>query len=198
MLMPDHIDAFLEIKRTLAINEAIQKQTNSLTGHLNHEVEKAQTLLEWVRDEIPHTKDIQKEIVTCSSIDVFSAGTGICFAKSHLLASMMRITKIPCGFCYQIFENDSSTETDTLALHGLNAIYLTSTGKWHRIDPRGNRDEINGQFSIREEILAFPEMIFLDNNIYAEPLPDVVQTLHASNSIKELWPVLPSVSKNNI
>ena len=66
------------------------------------ETERARALFEWVRDHIPHTHDVGGEEVTCSSIEVFEAGTGICYAKSHLLAAMMRYVGIPCGFCYQV------------------------------------------------------------------------------------------------
>ena len=162
------------------------------------EIDKAKIIFEWVRDKIPHSKDVNREVVTCSSTETFDHVTGICFAKSHVLASMMRSEQIPCGFCYQVFHNPISSIPDSMGLHGLNAIFLNSTKRWHRIDPRGNRHDIHAEFSTEDERLAFPEMKFLDNCIYSKPLEDVVEGLQKASSITELWPVLPSVKMKNV
>ena len=194
-LVPDKLDAFLQFDAIVSIDDAIRSKTKEIVYSLKGDAQRAKVIFEWVRDNIHHSKDIGAEIVTCSSVDTFSHGTGICFPKSHLVASMMRSERIPCGFCYQVFENPISKDSKNLALHGLNAIYLESTAQWHRIDPRGNRDDINGQFSTDQEILAFPEMQFLDDCIYAEPLENVISALQQATSIKDLWPKLPSIQK---
>ena len=193
--IPDDLAAFLQFDEVIAVDQAVREKTREVVGSLVGEVERAKAIFEWVRDHIPHTKDIGEEVVTCSSTQVLAEGTGICFPKAHLVASMMRLENIPCGFCYQVFENPLSQDAESLALHGLNACYFQSTGRWHRIDPRGNRDDIQGEFSIEEEVLAFPEMKFLDDGIYAKPLSSVVKGLHDASSITSLWPELPSVSR---
>jgi hypothetical protein len=108
---------------------------------------------------------------------------------------MMRSAGIPCGFCYQVFDNELAPPGQRAALHGLNAIYLRETGEWHPLDPRGNRDDVHAEFSLGEERLAFPELPFLDACVYAVPLPDVVSALRGAATIEELWPKLPSAAR---
>lgn len=190
-LIPNDITAFLEFDEVITINALIRDKVRTITSGI---AEKAKALFNWVRDEIPHSKDVSREVVTCSSTETLESGTGICFAKSHLLVSMMRCEGVPCGFCYQIFDNPLTHIPESMALHGLNAIYFKETGKWHRIDPRGNRCDIKAEFTLEKEQLAFPSMEFLDSCIYARPLNTVVTTLQNAQSITELWPVLPSVN----
>lgn len=192
-LVPNEIEAFLRFDDVISIDDNIRAKSEELASAADNEAGRAKNIFDWVRDHIPHSKDIGEERVTCTSIEVFAAGTGICFPKSHLLASMMRHVGIPCGFCYQVFENPLSQVKESLALHGLNAIKIQETGAWHRIDPRGNRDDIHAVFSLEEERLAFPEMEFLDSCVYSSPIDAVVAGLRGARSIEQLWPVLPSV-----
>lgn len=194
-LVPDDIMTFLEFDDIITKNTAIVEKTQLVTEACFGQKQKAEALFNWVRDVIPHAKDVSCEVVTCNSDHVLEEGTGICFAKIHLLASMMRVVGIPCGLCYQVFENESNLDSSVHSLHGLNAIYLDVTKSWHRIDPRGNEGEVNAQFSIENESLAFPEMEFLDDCIYAKPLDNVVHALRSVTTIANLWPVLPSVKK---
>jgi len=62
--------------------------------------------------------------------------TGYCYAKSHLLAALLRANNIPAGLCYQRL----TIENDMLpyCLPALNAVYLPKYG-WYRIDARGNK-----------------------------------------------------------
>jgi hypothetical protein len=138
--------------------------------------------------------DVGVEQVSCTSAEVLALGTGICFPKPHLVASMMRCVGIPCGFCYQVFKHSPEATSQNLTLHGLNAIYPNTTSAWHRIDPRGNRTEINMAFSTDADALAFPEMRFLNDCIYAEPLDIVVNGLRNAESITDLWANLLSAS----
>lgn len=196
-LVPTDLEAFLRFDAIVSIDDAIRAKADELAARAESEAGQAKAIFEWVRDEIQHSKDIGNENVTCTAIKVFAAGTGICFPKSHLLASMMRHLGIPCGFCYQVFENPLNKATDSLTLHGLSAIWMGETASWHRMDPRGDRDDIHSVFSLEEdaeESLAFPDMEFLDDRIYATPLHMVVTGLRAARTIEELWPVLPSIN----
>ena len=56
---------------------------------------------EFVRDHIYHSADKNEDILTCTASEVLEAGHGICFAKSHLLAALLRCKSVPTGFCYQ-------------------------------------------------------------------------------------------------
>jgi len=171
----------------------IIRQTNVVIQGLEQDINKARALFEWVRDTVLHSRDIGSDVVTCSASEVLNRGTGICFAKSHLLAAMLRSAGIPAGFCYQVFRRNAPYKG--LALHGLNGIYIESLSRWIRVDAHGNRGTINAQFAINEERLAFPIDHecgeFLYEIIYTEPVPSVVKVLTRFTSLRELWPHLP-------
>jgi transglutaminase-like putative cysteine protease len=106
----------------------------------NSKEEIAQACFEWVRDNIKHSHDYQMNPVTCCASDVLQYQTGYCFAKSHLLAALLRANQIPAGFCYQrlsIFDDGAP-----YSLHGFNAVFLPRYG-WYRIDARGNKKGID-------------------------------------------------------
>jgi transglutaminase-like putative cysteine protease len=154
----------------------------------------AQACFEWVRDEIYHSCDYQMNPVTCCASEVLQHRTGYCFAKSHLLAALLRANDIPAGFCYQRLSVHDDGEP--YSLHGFNAVYLPQFG-WYRIDARGNRDRINAQFTPPQEQLAYTvqlpgEADFAD--ILAEPLPIVIKALQTSQTWDEMLHQLPDVS----
>jgi len=191
--IPTNLAAFLIFDDVVNIHNEIKSKAVEITEDLTDEIKKAKALFEWVRDTIPHSKDACREEVTKTAVEVFETGTGICYAKSHLLASMMRSQNIPCGFCYQVFSNPISKIPKTMALHGLNGIYLSSLKKWIRIDPRGNTAGVRAEFDIKKEQLAFPTLQMLDTHVYARPLDTVVSALTTFQTVSELWPYLPSV-----
>ncbi len=140
----------------------------------------AQTCFEWVRDQIRHSSDYQLNPVTCRASEVLEYRTGYCYAKSHLLAALLRACSIPAGFCYQRLSFDEAI--DRYCLHGLVAVWLPPMG-WYRVDPRGNTADIDAQFRPPQEQLAYPAQQPGEADwpvIFAEPLPIVVQTLQTS------------------
>src|SRR5262245_27218942 len=96
----------------------------------------ARSCFEFVRDKIQHSGDARCGPATCNASDVLAPGTGYCYAKSHLLAALLRANGIPAGFCYQRLSVDE--EGQRFCLHGFNALHLANQG-WLRIDPRGNK-----------------------------------------------------------
>ena len=176
------------------LTPAVLQKAQELTKSLPEEVAKTRCLYEWVRDAIPHSSDAGLEIVTCTASEVLHHGTGICFAKSHLLAALLRAVDIPAGFCYQVLRLDPPTDNEPV-LHGFNAIYLASLDKWIRVDARGNSNGINAQFSIKEEQLAFAMDPLADEFIYetifAAPVSSVVNRLKMYDTRSELWQDLP-------
>ena len=172
---------------------AVAQKARDLAGAIPGEVEKARLLFEWVRDQIPHSNDIGSDVVTCAASEVLRHGTGICYAKSHLLAALLRATRIPAGFCYQVLRRDAPYEG--LVLHGLNGIYLASWHRWIRVDPRGNVGGIKAQFGIDAEQLAFPmdpaAGEFIYDTIFSSPASVVVATLTEYGSRSAMWPHLP-------
>ena len=122
------------------------------------------------------------------------AGHGLCFAKSHLLAAILRCRGIPAGFCYQKLILDDDT-APVLIYHGLNGVYLKSVGRWIRLDARGNKPGVNAQFSLGTEQLAFPvrpEMGEEDGTvIYPAPDRMILASLTEHRTRSELWEDLP-------
>lgn len=150
---------------------------------------------EFVRDNIPHSADIGEDALPCSASDVLAAGHGICFAKSHLLAALLRCEGVPAGLCYQRVVLDDK-EPSTLVLHGLNGAYLEDEDRWIRLDARGNKGGIDAQFSLDGEQLAYPIRLNLGEadllGVFAKPIPPVVEALQKNSSRSELWQNLPS------
>jgi transglutaminase-like putative cysteine protease len=165
----------------------------SLAEGLSSDEAIAKACFAFVRDEIKHSWDYQLNPVTCKASDVLQQGTGYCYAKSHLLAALLRANKIPTGLCYQRLT--ISGDKLPFCLHGLNAVYLEDHG-WYRIDPRGNKEGINAEFNPPNEQLAFPiiskgEADLLE--IWSEPLPVVVQALTTYSDFLEVANNLPDV-----
>jgi len=148
---------------------------------------------EFVRDEIRHSSDFKVNPVTCKASDVLRHKTGYCYAKSHLLAALLRANGIPTGLCYQrlsVVNNGAP-----YCLHGLNAVYLKDHG-WYRIDARGNKPGISAQFCPPQEVLAFPIREPQERDlpeIWAEPLPVVVEVLERYESYDQVLANLPDV-----
>lgn len=171
----------------------IVSQAQSLKANLTDKVEIARVCFEWVRDEIKHSGDHQLETVTCSASEVLLAGSGYCYAKSHLLAALLRANGIASGLCYQRLSLDD--DGHRYCLHGLNAVQLPEIG-WFRMDARGNKPGVDAQFVPPKERLAFaltakgeatlPE-------IWPDPLPVVIETIRSFDSAIALGENLPDV-----
>lgn len=157
------------------------------------ELELAKACFEFVRDEIQHSWDFRKNPVTCKASDVLIHGTGYCYAKSHLLAALLRANNIPAGLCYQRLS--VGTAGVPYCLHGLNAVYLKDVG-WYRIDARGNKPGVSAQFNPPEEQLAFAIKESQEQNlpeIWAEPMPVIVATLEKYATVEEVYENLPDI-----
>lgn len=164
-----------------------------LADESTHPAETVKRCFEWVRDEIKHSSDHQLNPVTCRASEVLAKGTGFCYAKSHLLAALLRANQIPSGFCYQRLSIDG--ETAPFCLHGLNAVFLPAIG-WYRLDPRGNKAGINAQFTPPVEQLAFPIHIAGEADlpeIWPDPLPVVITALRSCKTYDELLGALPDI-----
>jgi transglutaminase-like putative cysteine protease len=150
MLKPER-EGFL---RVTPVIDWDQPPVLALAGELGQagcsQVDVARACFEWVRDEIAHSSDHGLDPVTCSASDVLKERTGFCYAKSHLLAALLRANGIPAGFVYQRLALDARGEA--FCLHGLNAVWLPEIG-WYRIDPRGNRRDLIAGFDPPREML---------------------------------------------
>ena len=176
-------------------SEAIMWLADDLFQKTKNELEFIKTAYEFVRDNMSHSADINEDIITCTASEVLKNGHGICFAKSHLLAALLRCKSVPAGFCYQKLILDDDTAT-VLVYHGLNGVYLKEFKKWIRLDARGNKNGVNAQFSIENEQLAFPirpEMGEEDSFVvYPNPDVKVLENLRKNKTRTELWNNLPT------
>jgi transglutaminase-like putative cysteine protease len=156
-------------------------------------VEIAKRCFEWVRDEIRHSHDHQLNPVTRKASEVPGYRTGYCYAKSHLLAALLRANGIPTGLCYQRLSRDENGPP--FSLHGLNAVHLPDIG-WYRIDPRGNRADVDAQFTPPVERLAFAARLPGEADlpeIFPDSLPIVIAALRRQRTWDALWEHLPDV-----
>jgi transglutaminase-like putative cysteine protease len=125
---------------------------------------------EFVRDEIPHSWDIQSTIVSRKASEVLENKTGICWTKSCLLAALLRANGIPSGISYQLLTRADDDDSEGYIIHALNTVFIEEQNKWIRLDARGNKENVHAEFCIEEERLAFPvrsefgEIDYKDNN----------------------------------
>lgn len=181
-------------------NRAIIELADTLFKKADNEIDFIRKAYGFVRDNISHSADINEDVITCTASEVLKAGHGICFAKSHLLAALLRCKAIPTGFCYQKLILDDEV-TPVLSYHGLNGVYIKDYEKWIRLDARGNKTGVNAQFSIESEQLAFsirPEMGEVDCFVvYPDPDIEVLEKLRKSKTRMELWENLPTELEYN-
>ena len=157
----------------------------------------AKSCFEWVRAAIRHIGDFNIATVACSASEVLGTASGVCYAKSHLLAALLRANRIPAGFCYQRLSIDDSGPP--FCLHGLTAVHLPGTG-WYRLDPRGNNDTVNARFDPPREVLCYRPHLPGEADlpeIWPDPLPVVIEALRTHRTKDELWVNLPDVSLIN-
>ncbi len=113
----------------------------------------------------------------------------------------VRYKVIPTGFCYQKLILDDET-APILIYHGLNGVYIKEYSKWIRLDARGNKEDVNAQFSINEEQLAFPVRSEKGEEdgliIYPDPDIKILEKLRNNKTRTELWDDLPTELAYNV
>ena len=169
----------------------VRKTAARLAGGVADSYAYARAAYEFVRDVIPHSADVDDPRVTWRASDVLEQRTGICYAKAHALAALLRAEDIPTALCYQRLRQDDGGGH---AVHGLVAVRFH--GAWHRQDPRGNKPGVDAQFSLEGERLPWipdPASNEVDYPaLYAEPHPAVLSVLKAAPDRSALWKTLPS------
>jgi len=169
---------------------AIAALANELYDAGRSEIDFVKAAYEYVRDRIAHSWDIQGLRVTCAASDVLRYREGICYAKSNLLAALLRSKGVPAGFAYQRLTLGDTPDTG-YAIHALNAVRISSLNRWIRLDARGNKDGIDAQFSLGQEQLAFAIRDHYDEvdykTIYARPHPDTIAVLKRSTNVPDMY-----------
>ena len=173
-------------------SRVIRDKVTSLFYGIDTSVEKAKTAYEYVRDEIPHSFDVQADVITAKASDVLIYRTGICHAKSNLLAALLRAQNIPVGFCFQHIVL-SAEDSLRYCVHCYNAIFIDN--HWIKVDASGNTNGKNAQFSLAEPQLAFSNRSNYDEyfweGIYAKPHSDTMLMLEKANSLQDVIDNIP-------
>ena len=187
------MDLFLNESKYIDYNSEIIKQKSAelfLPGM--RDIQKAKAAYEYVRDKIAHSFDCNADVITAKASDVLYYKTGICHAKANLLAALMRSQGIPAGFCYQhltLLEDDSAG----YCVHAYNAVFVS--GRWIKLDARGNKPGVNAQFSVGDPILAFPNRAEYDEyfwkGIYASPHIPTMHMLENASCLKDICDNIP-------
>lgn len=170
-------------------NEVLQRVANNLAKDKLSHIDIAKEVYEYVRDRIHHSGDINAALVTTKATEVLEKQHGICCAKSHLLAALLRYKGIPTGFCYQkLYSEDNGKPY--VAIHGLNAIYLKEISKWIRVDARGNKEGVYAEFNTEIEMIAWPINLELGEEdipiVYVSPNELIVRILKNCKNRDEL------------
>ncbi|GAA2529310.1 MULTISPECIES: transglutaminase domain-containing protein [Streptomyces] len=181
---PD-LSAYLAADEAVDHHHPLVRETAaSLAERAADSYDYARAAFEYVRDRIPHSQDSGDLRVTWRASDVLERRTGICYAKAHALAALLRAEDIPTAFCYQ----------NLGVVHGLVAVRFH--GAWHRQDPRGNKPGVDAQFSLDGERLAFtPDAASNEMDypvLHAAPHPVVLNALRAASDRPHLWRTLPT------
>jgi hypothetical protein len=174
-------------------HDSVFKQAKHLVSKCDNEEQIVKACFEFVRDTIKHSWDYELNPVTCKASDVLEKGTGFCYAKSHLLAALLRANGIPAGLCYQRLT--IANDVPPFCLHGLNAIFLKQYG-WYRVDARGNKSGISAEFCPPIERLAFPILLAGEADlleIWTEPLAVVVSVLEKHDNYIDVANYLPDI-----
>jgi transglutaminase-like putative cysteine protease len=188
-------DYLIELDMVDYNHHLIKKKVNDLFTCSFNEIEIIKVAFEYVRDNIAHSFDIQSPRVTCKASEVLYFEEGICYAKSNLLAAILRSKGIPTGFCYQRLTKGDTPDTG-YCIHALNGVYLKTLERWIRLDARGNKEGINAQFSIDNEKLAFPiRKKYAEKDypiIYTEPNANTITALKQNSDCNMLFHNLPT------
>lgn len=162
----------------------VRALARELRSQADGDVPFAQAAFEWVRDRVGHSFDASDPRVTLAANEVLEHRVGLCYAKSHLLAALLRAEGIPTGLCYQRLVHGAGH-----VLHGLVAIHLD--GAWHRQDPRGNKSGVDAQFCLGTEKLAWAADESLGEidypQLFRSPAHCVVDTLRGATDILALY-----------
>jgi len=190
-LESDRLEDYLgEIPPIIEFSTPNVKETiSAIEARTDSPRERAKLAFEFARDEISHSFDTNSDVITVGAEDAIERKEGICFAKSHVLAALLRGMRIPTGFCYQRVLRKGTVESG-YALHGLNAVYLEDAG-WFRVDPRGNKPGVDSQFSTDEEKLAYPIREELGEydypHVLTEPLLSVIRAMRDTKDCHTLF-----------
>lgn len=199
--MPHPIDIKIYLAADHVVDwqhESVLAQARRLAAGQGNPLAVIGACFRFVRDAVMHSVDFQRGPVTCTASDVLHHRVGYCYAKSHLLAALLRANGIPTALCYQRLRFDGPESP--FCLHGLNAVWLNGQG-WVRLDARGNKPGVNAQFAPPGEHLAFALEYPGECDVpgfHPRPLVVVVEALRRAPTWQSLLANLPDTGASLI
>lgn len=191
----DDLGRYLEDTITIDWQTPIMSTTaKGLLAEVSEPKDRLRKLFDFVRDEIDHSMDIETEAQTCRASEVLEEGTGLCYAKSHLLAGLTRYAGFPTGFCYVRMAD--ATRPGKFVLHGFNAVYWAPISSWLFLDARGNNAQVQTEcrFEPPWSLAYWPEEErgegFLPF-IYKRPAKRIIDLLERAPSFEAICRNLP-------
>ena len=130
----------------------IQDKVRELLNQSEDDLDYIKRSYIFVRDEIPHSWDIETNIVSRTASDVLKNKTGICWTKSCLLAALLRANQIPSGISYQLLTR-ADDASEGYMIHALNTVHIKYLNKWIRLDAVWMRNTLLIQFEVNLEKL---------------------------------------------
>ena len=91
---PD-LSAYLAADEVIDHDHPLVRETARLAADAADSYAYARAAYEFVRDAIPHSAGQRRSARTWRASDVLAQGTGICHAKAHALAALLRAEDIP-------------------------------------------------------------------------------------------------------
>lgn len=184
------MDEFLQATEIIdSTHPTIVAAAAEIVGEAKDDEDVAGRCFRWVRDSVRHSSDDPLPVVTCTASDVLKHRIGFCYAKSHLLAALLRTRGIPAALCYQRLAYDPPASG--FFLHGLVAVHLRRYG-WYRVDPRGGRPGASTDFTPPVERLPYAPRLPGERDVperFADAVACVVTTLRQ-------WPTAAEVRAN--
>lgn len=181
------LEAYLEESEYIDLSHpSIQKLALKLASGCKDDEDLAKKCFLYVRDEIKHVGDYKLNIKSTKASEVLENKAGWCYAKALLLAALLRVNSIPTALCYQRL-SCGEYKDGIYCLHGLNAIYLKKYG-WYRVDPRGNKEGVDAQFTPPVEKLAFEkgEDEYDVEGYFAKPIDVIVEKLNKNDTYAKM------------
>ena len=184
------MDEFLRATDIIdSVHPTIIAAAAEIAGDATDDEEIARRCFIWVRDFVRHSSDHPNPVVTCAASDVLKHRAGFCYAKSHLLAALLRARGVPAALCYQRLAFDDTASS--FFLHGLVAVHLKRHG-WYRVDPRGDKPGVSSAFTPPLECLPYAPKLPGEMDVpgrFADAMACVVSTLRQ-------WPTAAEVRAN--
>ena len=170
------------------MHPAIDAKAKELLGSIPDEIGKAKAAYDFVLSEIRHSRNTSGGRVTKTATEALLYNEGNCYTKAMLFAALLRHEGFAVGFCYQRIYRPELPKSGYF-LHGMNAVFFHSLGKWVRLDVSG-REGTSASFSTDVECLPYiirPEKDEIDfPTVFARPLRSTIDALEASKDSEDL------------